>query len=140
MPDPVVVSARGSFRTEVTAGKHQFVLDEPESAGGTDEGPTPYDALAAALGGCTAMTLHFYARREKLPLEGVDVEVRHDREHVKDCADCLTRSGFIHRFSVKITLMGDLSDEQRERLLMIAKRCPVARTLGSEIRIDEVLA
>jgi putative redox protein len=139
MPDPVVVSAQGSFRTEVTAGKHRFVLDEPESAGGTDEGPTPYDALAAALGGCTAMTLHFYARREKLPLEGVDVEVRHDREHIKDCADCLTKSGFIHRFSVKITLMGDLSDEQRERLLMIAKRCPVARTLGSEIRIDEVL-
>jgi putative redox protein len=139
MPDPVVVSARGAFRTEVTAGKHRFVLDEPESAGGTDEGPTPYDALAAALGGCTAMTLHFYARREKLPLEGVDVEVRHDREHIKDCADCLTKSGFIHRFSVKITLMGDLSDEQRERLLMIAKRCPVARTLGSEIRIDEVL-
>jgi putative redox protein len=140
MPDPVVVSARGAFRTAVTAGKHRFVLDEPESAGGTDEGPTPYDALAAALGGCTAMTLHFYARRETLPLEGVDVEVHHDREHARDCAECLMESGFIHRFRVTITLRGDLSDEQRERLLMIARRCPVARTLGSEIRIDEALA
>ncbi len=140
MPHPVIATARGTFRTEITAGKHRIVLDEPESAGGTDEGPTPYDALAAALGGCTAMTLHFYARREKLPLEGVDVEVRHDREHGKDCADCVTKNGFLHRFRVTITLHGELSVEQRERLLVIAKRCPVARTLGSEIRIDEVLA
>lgn len=140
MPHPVIVTARGTFRTEVTAGKHRFVLDEPESAGGTDEGPTPYDALAAALGGCTAMTLHFYARREKLPLEGVDVEVHHDREHGKDCAECVNKTGFIHRFRVAITLHGDLSAEQRARLLVIAGRCPVAKTLGSEIRIDEVLA
>lgn len=140
MPHPVIVSARGTFRTEVTAGKHKFVMDEPESAGGTGEGPTPYDALAAALGGCTAMTLHFYARREKLPLEGVDVEVHHDREHGKDCAECVNKTGFIHRFRVAITLHGDLTTEQRERLLVIAGRCPVARTLGSEIRIDEVLA
>jgi putative redox protein len=140
MPSSVTVRTRGSFRAEVTAGDHRFVLDEPESAGGSNEGPTPYDALAAALGGCTAMTLHFYARREKLPLEGVDVEIHHDREHGKDCADCVNQSGFIHRFRVEITLRGDLTAEQRERLLVIAGRCPVAKTLGSEIRIDEVLA
>lgn len=140
MARPVSVSLRGSFRTEVTAGKHSFVLDEPESAGGTDEGPTPYDALSAALGGCTAMTLHFYARRENLPLDGVDVEVQHDREHAKDCAACLTKSGYIHRFRVVITLHGDLTAEQRTKLLEIAKRCPVAKTLGSEIVIDESLA
>ena len=140
MAEPVTVRLRGSFRADVIAGKHRFVLDEPESAGGTDEGPTPYDALSAALGGCTAMTLHFYARREKIPLEGVDVEVRHDREHAKDCADCLTKSGFIHRFRVILTLHGELSDEQRATLLDVARRCPVAKTLGSEIRIDESLA
>jgi putative redox protein len=140
MPSPVTVRTRGSFHAEVTAGEHQFVLDEPESAGGSNEGPTPYDALAAALGGCTAMTLQFYARREKLPLEGVDVEVRHDREHGKDCADCVNQSGFIHRFRVAITLHGALTAEQRERLLVIAGRCPVLKTLKSEIRIDEVLA
>jgi putative redox protein len=139
MAEPVTVSLRGSFRAEVTAGKHRIVLDEPESAGGTDEGPTPYDALAAALGGCTAMTLHFYAKREGLPLEGVDVNVRHDREHAKDCAECLTQSGFIHRFDVEIALHGELAAEQRERLLGIARRCPVAKTLGSEIRIEETL-
>ncbi|MFZ2491728.1 MAG: OsmC family protein [Thermoanaerobaculia bacterium] len=140
MATPVTVSLRGSFRTEVTAGKHSFVLDEPESAGGTDEGPTPYDALGAALGGCTAMTLHFYARREKFPLDGVDVEVHYNREHAKDCAECTTTSGYIHRFRVVITLHGDLTAEQRTKLLEIAGRCPVAKTLGSEILIDESLA
>ena len=140
MAEPVTVRLRGSFRTEVTAGKHAFALDEPEIAGGTDEGPTPYDALSAALGGCTAMTLHFFAQREKVPLDGVDVEVNHDREHAKDCAECLSKSGFIHRFRVVITLHGDLSTEQRAKLLEIARRCPVAKTLGSEIHIDESLA
>ena len=136
---PVVLHSRGSFRTEVEAGPHRFVLDEPESAGGGAEGPTPYDMLAAALGGCTAMTLHFYAKREKIPLEGVDVSVTHDRQHAKDCADCTTQSGFIHRFRVEIRLLGPLDEAQRQKLLTIAARCPVAKTLGSEIRIDEVL-
>jgi putative redox protein len=136
---PVVLRTRGSFRTEVEAGPHQFVLDEPADVGGNGEGPTPYDMLAAALGGCTAMTLHFYAKREKLPLEGSDVSVTHDRQHVKDCADCASPSGFIHRFRVEIRLLGDLTDEQRQRLLAIAGRCPVAKTLQAEIRIDEVL-
>ncbi|HUP60901.1 MAG TPA: OsmC family protein [Thermoanaerobaculia bacterium] len=136
---PVVLHARGSFRTEVEAGAHRFVLDEPESVGGGGEGPTPYDMLAAGLGGCTAMTLHFYARREKLPLEGVDVSVTHDRQHAKDCADCTTQTGYIHRFRVEIRLLGPLDEEQRQSLLAIAARCPVAKTLGAEIRIDEVL-
>lgn len=138
---PVFLRARGSFRTEVEAGPHRFVLDEPANVGGGGEGPTPYDALAAALGGCTAMTLHYFAGREKLPLEGVDIKVTHDRQHVKDCADCLSTSGFIHRFRVEITLHGDqLTEAQRQKLLVIAGRCPVAKTLQAEIRIDEVLA
>ncbi|HEX6088220.1 MAG TPA: OsmC family protein [Thermoanaerobaculia bacterium] len=136
----VVLRSRGSFRTEVEAGPHRFVMDEPENAGGGGEGPTPYDALAAALGSCTAMTLHFYAKREQYPLEGTDITVSHDRQHAKDCADCTTQQGFIHRFKVEIRLYGDaLSEEQRQRLLVIAGKCPVAKTLQAEIRIDEVL-
>ena len=138
---PVMLRTRGSFRTEVEAGPHHFVMDEPANDGGGGEGPTPYDALAAALGGCTAMTLQFYAKREKLPLEGTDITVTHDRQHVRDCADCTTQTGgFIHRFRVEIRLHGDrLTEEQRQRLLVIAGRCPVAKTLQAEIRIDEVL-
>ncbi|HEY0372603.1 MAG TPA: OsmC family protein [Thermoanaerobaculia bacterium] len=138
---PVVLRARGSFRTEVEAGPYRWVLDEPAEVGGTGEGPTPYDMLASALGGCTAMTLQFYAKREKIPLEGVDVTISHDRQHAKDCIDCTTQAGFIHRFKVELTLYGDqLTPEHREKLLVIAGRCPVAKTLQAEIRIDKTLA
>jgi uncharacterized OsmC-like protein len=139
MTTPVVLCARNSFRTEVEAGPHRWVMDEPVDVGGGGEGPTPYDMLASALGGCTAMTLHFYAKREKLPLEGVEVVVTHDRQYAKDCADCDSQQGFIHRFRVEIRLDGPLSEEQRQKLLVIAGRCPVAKTLQNEIRIDEVL-
>lgn len=134
-----MLHARGSFRTEVEAGPHRWVLDEPRDAGGGGEGPTPYDMLASALGGCTAMTLYFYAKREQIPLEGVDVTVTHDRQHAKDCADCTNKSGYIHRFRVELRLLGPLSEEQRQKLLSIAGRCPVKKTLTSEIRVDEVL-
>ena len=137
---PVVLRSRGSFRTEVEAGPHRWVLDEPPDVGGEGEGPTPYDMLASALGGCTAMTIQFYAKRENIPLEGVDVIVTHDRQHAKDCVDCLTQQGFIHRFKVELVLQGEkLTPEQREKLLMIAGRCPVAKVLQSEIRIDKML-
>jgi putative redox protein len=139
MTTSVTLSARGSFRTEVEAGPHRWVLDEPADVGGKGEGPTPYDMLASALGGCTAMTLHFYAKREKLPLEGVDVTVTHDRQHAKDCADCMTTAGYIHRFKVEIRLHGPLDDAQRQKLLTIAGRCPVKKTLQAEIKVDEVL-
>ncbi len=140
MTTPVTLHSQGTFRNEVEAGPHRFVIDEPVDAGGAGEGPTPYDLLSAALGGCTSMTLHFYAKREKLPLTGVDVTVVHDRQHAKDCADCVTQSGYIHRFRVEIRLHGDLTDEQRQHLLSIAQRCPVAKTLSSEIKIDDVLS
>ena len=136
---PVTLHSPAPFRTEVQAGPHHWILDEPVDFGGGGEGPTPYDMLAAGLGGCTAMTLHVYARREKMPLEGVDITVTHDRQHAKDCADCTTQSGFIHRFRVEIRLSGPLTEEQRQKLLIIAGKCPVARTLQSEIKIDEVL-
>ena len=136
---PVILRSRGSFRNEVQAGPHTWVLDEPASAGGGGEGPTPYDMLAAALGGCTSMTLHFFAKREKIPLEGVEVVVKHDREHAADCADCLTKSGYIHRFRVEIRLEGSLTEGDRQKLLDVARRCPVVKTLSAEIKIDEVL-
>jgi putative redox protein len=137
---PVVLKAHGTFRTEVQAGPHHFIMDEPVDVGGTGEGPTPYDMLASALGACTAMTLQFYAKREKLPLEGVQVTVSHDRQHVRDCADCTSSQGFIHRFKVEIKLEGDLlGDAERQKLLTIAGRCPVAKMLQNEIKVDEVL-
>lgn len=139
MSTPVVLRSRGSFRNEVEAGPHRWLLDEPADAGGSGEGPTPYDMLAAALGGCTSMTLHFYAKREGIPLEGADITVTHDRQNAKDCSDCSTQSGWIHRFKVEIALHGPLEDAQKEKLMSIAKRCPVSKTLQSEIRIDEVL-
>jgi len=139
MTTPVVVRSRGEFRSDVEAGPRRLVIDEPADAGGTALGPTPYDLLAAALGGCTSMTLHYYAKREKLPLEGVDVTVSHDRQYAKDCADCVSQAGFLHRFRVEIRLHGDLTPEQREHLLTIANRCPVKKTLSSEIKIDDVL-
>lgn len=139
MAAPVIVRSSAPFRSEVEAGPHKWVLDEPEASGGTNEGPTPYDMLASALGGCTAMTLHFYARREKLPLEHVAVKVTHDRQHVKDCADCSSTGGYIHRFKVEIELTGALDEAQRAKLLDIAGRCPVAKTLQSEMKVDKVL-
>ncbi|HYR29525.1 MAG TPA: OsmC family protein [Thermoanaerobaculia bacterium] len=139
MAAPVIVRSSAPFRCEVEAGPHRWILDEPTDAGGTNEGPTPYDMLAASLGGCTAMTLHFYARREKLPLEHVAVTVVHDRQHVKDCSDCDTTQGFIHRFKVDIELSGPLSEEQRAKLLSIAGRCPVKKTLQAEIKVDVAL-
>ena len=137
--EPVIIRSHGSFKNTVTAGRHEFIVDEPADAGGTDEGPTPYDLLSAALGGCTSMTLQFVARREGIPLEGVEVSVANDRMHAKDCADCITTSGYIHRFDVKIRLRGNLTPEQRERLRLIATRCPVYKTLSSEIKIEETL-
>jgi len=139
MGTPVVLRSRGSFRNEVEAGPHRWVLDEPNDAGGGGEGPTPYDMLAAALGGCTSMTLQFYAKREQLPLEGVDVTVTHDRQNAKLCSDCSTQSGFIHRFRIEIRLHGPLDEAQRQKLFSVAARCPVAKTLQNEIRVEEVL-
>ena len=135
--EPVIIRSYGSLRNEVTAGKHQFVVDEPVAAGGTDEGPTPYDLLCAALGACTSMTMHVVAKRESIPLEAAEVSVAHDRLYAKDCADCLSKSGFIHSFDVTIRLRGSLTPAQRDRLLDVARRCPVYKTLSSEIRINE---
>ncbi|HMC22360.1 MAG TPA: OsmC family protein [Thermoanaerobaculia bacterium] len=136
---PVIVRAGASLRNEIEAGQHRLIADEPASAGGTDAGPTPYDFLSAGLGGCTSMTMRVVAKRENIPLEGVEVHVTNDRMYAKDCADCSSNTGYIHRFDVRIKLIGNLTEQQRERLLSVARRCPVAKTLTSEIRIEESL-
>lgn len=120
--------------------RHRLVADEPVRLGGTDEGPTPYGLLAAALGACTAMTLRLYARRKSIPMEHVAVDVSHDRDHRADCDDCEKGSAKIDVFTRVIRLDGDLDEAQREALLRIADKCPVHRTLESEAAIETRLA
>jgi uncharacterized OsmC-like protein/alpha-beta hydrolase superfamily lysophospholipase len=140
-PGAVVVSEtrRGRFQQEARAGRHVFLADEPVNVGGLDSGPGPYDLLLAALGACTSMTLRLYAERKSLPLDKATVRLSHTRIHAADCADCETKEGMIDHIERAITLDGALNDEQRARLLEIADKCPVHRTLTSEIRIKTQL-
>ena len=131
-----VVGRDGFAQTVVTADGHRLAADEPESLGGTDTGPTPYDFLLTALGTCTNMTLRMYADRKGWPLEGVASRLSHQRVHAKDCADCESEDGHVAEIRKELVIEGDeLDDAQRERLLEIADRCPVHRTLNSEIKI-----
>ncbi|HET8662242.1 MAG TPA: OsmC family protein [Micromonosporaceae bacterium] len=126
----------GPFPTEIDASGHRFAADEPVDAGGGDTGPAPYDLLLAALGACTAMTVRLYAGRRGWPLQGVTVTLDHDRIHAQDCADCMTKEGRLDRISLAIQLTGDLTPNQRAQLLEVARRCPVHRTLTSELVVD----
>ena len=123
------------FRTEIQTGPHHLVADEPASVGGTNLGPSPYGLLSAALASCTTMTLKMYAGHKKLDLKSVSVSVTHDKIHAEDCHDCETRSGKIDEFRRVVTLEGNLTDEQRARMLEIADRCPVHRTMHSEVKV-----
>ena len=131
----VVEAGQGKFAEDIFAGRHRLRADEPESAGGTDSGPSPYALLLAALGACTAMTLRLYADHKKLPLERVTVDLAHDRIHAADCAECETREGRIDHIERLIALEGPLDDAQRAKLLEIADKCPVHRTLHSEVQV-----
>ena len=137
-----VVTGRQSdgFRVSINAAGHELQGDEPENQGGTDSGPSPYDLLAAALGSCTVMTLNMYARMKNLNLDSIKVEVRHGKIHAEDCENCETKEGKIDRLERTIRLDGDLTAEQRDRLMQIADRCPVHKTLKSEISIVSRLA
>ena len=123
------------FRADVTARTHGFVIDEPTSLGGTDAGPTPYEYLLGALSGCTAMTLRLYANRKGWPLESVEVKMRTSRSHEVDCENCEKAAVGIQRIERKIEMHGALTEEQKERLLEIADRCPVKQTLERGIKI-----
>ena len=138
---PRVVMVRGdgaSLGEEIIVGPHHLNADEPEPVG-TDTGPSPYNLLAAALGACTSMTLTLYAQRKEWPLESITVVLRHNKIHAEDCADCETKEGKVDRIERAIELGGPLTQEQRQRLLEIAEKCPVKRTLSSEIDIQSRL-
>ena len=131
----VVRGNAAGFAQGIRAGAHRMTSDEPRSAGGTDTGPSPYDLLLAALGSCTSMTVGMYARRKGWPLEEVTVNLRHSKIHASDCAECETKEGMLDHIERDIHFAGALSAEQRSRLLEIANKCPVHRTLMSEIEI-----
>jgi uncharacterized OsmC-like protein len=128
-----VRTGKGHYRTEITADRHNLLADEPTDYGGTGTGPSPYDYLLSSLGSCTSITLRMYADRKKWPLEGITVRLKHGKIHATDCEECETETGEVDQIEREITLEGDLDDEQRGRLLEIADKCPVHRTLHSEI-------
>ncbi len=131
----VMETREGKFTQEIQAGKHRLRADEPVEAGGTDTGLSPYDFLLAGLGACTSMTIRLYADLKKLPLEKVTVRLKHNKVHAQDCAECETKEGKIDRIDREIELAGSLDAAQRAKLLEIANKCPVHRTLHSEIWI-----
>jgi putative redox protein len=136
----VVVTSQTNLRNEVRYGAgHSFITDEPVAAGGEDAGPDPYTLLLAALGSCISMTVTLYARRKQWPLENVTVRLRQNRVHVKDCEECVQKKdGFIHHIERSVSFTGPLSDEQRARLEEIAHKCPIHKTLTSEIVISDL--
>jgi len=123
----------------ITAGRHVLRGDEPIEAGGSDTGPNPYDLLLAALGSCASMTVRMYADRKQWPLEGVHIELSYGATHADDSATCETETRMITDIEMKLSFAGDLSEPQRERLLEIANKCPVHRTLTSRIQIRGTL-
>jgi putative redox protein len=135
-PAEVIVrgNARG-FLQEVVSGKHHLRADEPASYGGTDAAPGPYEYLLIGLGVCTSMTIGLYARKKQMPLENITVSLRHSRIHAKDCEECETKEGMLDRIDLDIELTGSLTADQHSRLMTIAAKCPVHRTLKSEIDI-----
>jgi putative redox protein len=140
-PGTVVVqeTREGRFTQRIAAGPHALRADEPQSVGGDDSGPGPYDLLLAGLGACTSMTLRLYAERKGWPLERVTVTLTHDRIHAEDCAECETKAGRLDRMERRLAVKGDLDDQQKAKLLEIADKCPVHRTLESEVVVTTSL-
>jgi putative redox protein len=135
----VIVRSLGNLRQEIAAGPHTIYADEPADAGGDDSGPDPYELLLGALGACTSMTLQLYARRKGWPLESVEVRLSHRRDHAQDCEECEEQPARIDVIDRRLTVHGDLDDSQRARLLEIAQKCPVHRTLMGTIKVNDQL-
>ena len=139
----VKLPLKEGFRTQITAGQHRLIADEPKEAGGTDEGPSPYELLLASLGACTAMTLKMYVERKKLPVTDVEVLLTFDRIHIDDCESCVKEDMLndqkVQHISRLIYVTGDVTEEQKERLLYIAGRCPVHVTLHSNPHVEDAL-
>ncbi len=133
--DVIVRGTASGFLQEIVSGKHHLRADEPLSAGGGDAAPGPYDYLLIALGVCTSMTVGLYARRKAWPLENIIVSLSHSRIHAIDCEECQSKDGMLDRIDANIELTGPITPEQHARLMEIAAKCPVHRTLTSEINI-----
>lgn len=137
----VTVTSLVNLQNEVRYddGRKTFLIDEPAGLGGEGRGPDPYTLLLSALGGCISLTVTLYARRKNWPLERVIVRLRQQRQHAQDCVECQrSTEGFIHRIERNVTVEGDLTEEQRARLQEIAHKCPVHKTLSSEIVVAEM--
>ncbi|MBB4210154.1 putative redox protein [Rhodothalassium salexigens DSM 2132] len=136
--DHVVVSeaAPGRLTQVVNAAGHRLLADEPEAMGGDNAGPSPYDLVLAGLGACTTLTVRMYAERKGWPLTRASVRLHHEKIHAQDCADCETRSGKVDLIRRQVALEGELSDDQRAKLMEIADKCPVHRTLHSEVKVE----
>jgi putative redox protein len=134
----VTVSSENGLAQQIVSRNHRWRADEPAPSG-TDTGPSPYELLLGSLGACTSMTLRLYAQRKGIDLRGITVRLEHYRIHAEDCRDCETTSGFLDRIDREIELTGNLDEAQRQRLLEIAERCPVHRTLKSEINIRTLM-
>ena len=135
----VVVKHIKNYQQEAKTSQHTIIIDEAKDVGGDGKGPDPYDLLLSALGGCTSMTIMMYARRKGWPLEGVQVTLHHEKIHASDCEECVTEEGKLDQITKTIFLKGDLSPEQRERLLEIADRCPVNKTITTECHVVSTL-
>jgi len=133
--DVVVRGHAGSLVQDISIGSHRLLADEPLEVGGRDTGPTPYGLILAGLGACTSMTLEMYAQRKGWPLESVAVRLRHRKIYAQDCSDCETKEGMIDRIEREIELAGPLDAEQKAKLMEIADKCPVHRTLSREIDV-----
>ena len=136
----VVESGVGKFTQHLLDGRHRLLADEPVEVGGNDRGPGPYELLLMALGACTAMTVRLYVDRKNWPLSGISVRLSHERIHARDCADCETKEGMLDQIERVIELEGPLDAGQKAQILEIAEKCPVHRTLTSEIKIRSRLA
>ncbi len=141
VPDHRVLARTGrtGYQTEIIANGHRLIADEPIALGGSGTGPNPYDLLLSALGACTSMTLRMYADRKQWPVEAIRVRLKHDKIHAADCRHCETKDGKVDRIEREIELSGPLDPEQKQRLVEIAERCPVHRTLQGEILVETSL-
>jgi putative redox protein len=135
----VTVESVQGLEQRITIGKHVLAADEPADQGGADSGPAPHEFVLAGLGSCTSMTLHLYARHKGIPLEKVTVHLSYKKTDAKECDDCASKEGQVTEIFREVTLLGNLTAEQRERLMQIAAKCPVHKTLTGEIKIRDTI-
>jgi putative redox protein len=131
--------SKENYKTVMTAGNHELISDEPAHLGGNDKGPDPYDYLLMSLGSCSVITMKMYADRKKWPVEDIYIELRHFKDHTEDCVECDDPKARIDKVEKEIILKGDLTDEQKEKLLEISKKCPVHKTLLGDMEIHSTI-